>query len=239
MERAFTLGTFTAPPARRTPLVREVVRRLGPESKARILDLGCGSGTDLLAIASALPRVRLTGIDTSVDNVSSARERVEQAGLADRLTFEVGDYLETALGPFELIMSDSVLQNVDATDDALYTKLAGDLAPRGWLIASMPFDCPYNRLLWIMRRVLRRFQGPRTDRLLLRLARLLHPGWDAALLAERVPYMYLLPHRLDGAMLRSGLSSRGFVLLESATLPHTSLGQPRHRLSVFRKREAG
>lgn len=50
----------------------------------RILDLGCGSGGAMEAIARALPRARITGVDVEPRSVDAANARLARAGLSDR-----------------------------------------------------------------------------------------------------------------------------------------------------------
>src|SRR5690606_4724903 len=53
------------------------------ESPSRILEVGCGTGKNLAALAGAFPRARITGLDLSADMLDCARKRI--APLADRI----------------------------------------------------------------------------------------------------------------------------------------------------------
>ena len=80
--------------------------------------------------------------------------------------------------------------------------------------------------------MLRVLRGHATDRMILMTARALHPDQPRATLMERVDYMYLLlRHCEDG--LRAALEQRGLRLDRIEDAPHTSLGQPKHRLAVM------
>lgn len=81
-----------------------VAARLG-EPGARVLDLGCGTGRSTLAIARAHPGVQVLGIDLDEASVVEARTAAADAGLADRVTFEVGDaaHVEVAEGEYVLV----------------------------------------------------------------------------------------------------------------------------------------
>lgn len=237
-EQAFIDGSFTAPPERRERLTAALAAHLPEDSDARILDLGCGNGRQLLDLAAAFPRTTLVGIDTSRANVETARRAIAERGEEARAAVEEGDYLELDLGAFDVILSDSVLQNIPAADERLYGKLAGDIRPGGLLVASLPYGCAFNRALWLARRVLRLVRGAWLDRLVLSAARRMHPTWDEAMLRERVPYMYMVPHRIDDARMVTALAARGLDRIDATPLPHASVAQPRHRLSVFRRRAA-
>ena len=233
-ERAFVAGTFSAPPGRLERLSSALVEHIG--AKARVLDLGCGTGAQLLDLARRLPDAELLGIDMSPANVALAEQRAEEASLGARVRFVSGDYLEYHAGPFDAIVCDSVLQNIEVADDVLYAKLARDLRPGGLLVATLPYACTYNRVLWCLRRVLRRVRGPALERAALLIGGRLHPDWDRAMIAERIPYLFMLPARVDDERLARDLAAKHGLVREAVrSLPHASIAQPKHRLSVFRR----
>jgi SAM-dependent methyltransferase len=53
---------------------------------ARVVDLHCGGGRWLIAMARRFPQARLLGVEFQADSVERARENVAEAGLADRIT---------------------------------------------------------------------------------------------------------------------------------------------------------
>ena len=232
---AFVQGRFTAPRARRERLTAALAAHVAADARVRMLDLGCGSGLQLLDLAAAFPEAELVGVDTSRVNVESARRAIAAHGDAHRITVHEGDYLEFTAEPFDVIVSDSVLQNIPADDDRLYGKLAGDIRYGGLLVASMPYACAFNRALWCARRALGLARGPLVERVALAVAGRLHPEWDRELLRERLPYMYMLPARVDGVRMAAALAARGLERIVVAPVPHASLAQPKHRLSVYRK----
>ncbi|EST30519.1 hypothetical protein N566_21180 [Streptomycetaceae bacterium MP113-05] len=64
----------------------DVLGRLRDDG-AHVVDLGCGQGWSSLAMAEALPRVAVTGVDLDEASVREARAHAQGAGLADRVTF--------------------------------------------------------------------------------------------------------------------------------------------------------
>jgi SAM-dependent methyltransferase len=57
---------------------------------ARVLDVGCGAGTQTLVLAAHTP-ARLTAVDNHASFVEELRRRAEARGLADRIDARVGD----------------------------------------------------------------------------------------------------------------------------------------------------
>ena len=69
---------------------------------ARVADVGCGHGASVVVMAQAYPEARLWGFDFHPPSVETARRRAEEAGVADRATFEVAD-AKGYEGTFDLI----------------------------------------------------------------------------------------------------------------------------------------
>lgn len=235
-EPAFVDGTFTAPDSRRHYLTEKLLSLVQREARFRCLDLGCGTGFQLIDLASHFPHARLVGVDSSETNITAARKQLVSYPGEVRISFVQGDYMELDEGAFDVILADSVLQNVATPDSFLCAKLTQDLRPDGLLIFSMPYSCTYNRGLWLLRRGLRRLRGPAFEQFALNLAVRLHPGWNRRLLEERIPYLFMLPHRVDGELFAHSLGKHAtYERIGAEELPHASPAQPKHRLSVFRK----
>ena len=56
---------------------------------ARVADVGCGYGATTILMAEAYPNSTFVGIDYHDHSIDMARERAEEAGVADRVSFEV------------------------------------------------------------------------------------------------------------------------------------------------------
>lgn len=67
------------------PTMPEVVTRLQHGGSA--LDIGCGTGVVPLLIAKAFPQARVTGVDIDQRSIDTARQRAQESGLNDRVTF--------------------------------------------------------------------------------------------------------------------------------------------------------
>jgi ubiquinone/menaquinone biosynthesis C-methylase UbiE len=62
---------------------------LGDDGEA--VDLGCGPGHLVLEMARQMPGLHVTGIDLSEKMLADARQSVQQAGLAERVDFRLGN----------------------------------------------------------------------------------------------------------------------------------------------------
>ncbi len=52
-------------------------------------DLGCGHGASTLLMADAFPQSRFMGSDYHAGSIEAARERAAEAGVGERVRFEV------------------------------------------------------------------------------------------------------------------------------------------------------
>ena len=77
----------------RDRLIRELALRPGE----RVVEVGCGTARNLIAIARRYPEARLFGLDASQEMLKTAGEAVRRAGLEGRITLAHG-YAE-ALAP--------------------------------------------------------------------------------------------------------------------------------------------
>jgi SAM-dependent methyltransferase len=73
------------------PAVPEIHDRLRATPGARVLDLGCGLGYSSVAMALAYPGIAVRGIDLDEASIAEARRVAAHAGVADRVSFAVGD----------------------------------------------------------------------------------------------------------------------------------------------------
>lgn len=83
-------------PGYRMQLASEWIPKLtGIQAKltagGRVADVGCGHGASTIVMAQAFPKAELWGFDYHEDSIRVARERAAEAGVADRVHFEVAD----------------------------------------------------------------------------------------------------------------------------------------------------
>jgi 2-polyprenyl-3-methyl-5-hydroxy-6-metoxy-1,4-benzoquinol methylase len=80
--------------AYRANLVQQWIPALdGVEAKlkrgARVADVGCGYGISTILMAEAYPESTFVGYDPHVESIEGARERASEAGVDDRVSFEL------------------------------------------------------------------------------------------------------------------------------------------------------
>jgi SAM-dependent methyltransferase len=77
------------------PEMPDVAARLADAgAPARVADLGCGGGWAAIALAAAHPHLRVDGYDADEASIALARRNAADAGVADRVRFEVRDLAE-------------------------------------------------------------------------------------------------------------------------------------------------
>jgi S-adenosylmethionine-diacylgycerolhomoserine-N-methlytransferase len=73
---------------------------LRPEAGASVLEIGCGTGRNLVLAARLHPKTRFFGIDVSTEMLTSAISAISRRGLTDRIRVAHGD--ATAFNPESL-----------------------------------------------------------------------------------------------------------------------------------------
>ena len=73
------------------------------ETGARMADVGCGYGATTILMAEAYPNSTFVGIDYHDHSIDMARERAEEAGVADRVSFEVATADEYNGNDYDLV----------------------------------------------------------------------------------------------------------------------------------------
>jgi len=104
---------------------------------ARIADVGCGHGTSTLLLAQTYPASVVVGFDAHAGSIDVARKRAADAGLADRVRFQVAS-ATTFNGCYDLVCFFDGLH--DMGDPVGACAHARDhLAPGGTLMLIEPF----------------------------------------------------------------------------------------------------
>jgi cyclopropane-fatty-acyl-phospholipid synthase len=99
----------------------------------RVLDIGCGWGGTALYL-NRVADVDVLGITLSEEQLKVARRRAEEAGVADRVKFELIDYRHLD-GSFDRIVSIGMFEHVGAAHyEEFYAKCRELLAPDGVML---------------------------------------------------------------------------------------------------------
>jgi S-adenosylmethionine-diacylgycerolhomoserine-N-methlytransferase len=69
----------------------ELIATLDPPAGGSVLEIGCGTGRNLIKMARTYPAARFYGLDISHEMLVTARAAIARAGLADRITLAQAD----------------------------------------------------------------------------------------------------------------------------------------------------
>jgi S-adenosylmethionine-diacylgycerolhomoserine-N-methlytransferase len=68
-----------------------LIAELGPPEGGAVLEVGCGTGRNLIVAARRWPKARFHGLDISTQMLETAREKIAAAGLSDRIALAQAD----------------------------------------------------------------------------------------------------------------------------------------------------
>jgi SAM-dependent methyltransferase len=100
-ERFFRPGYLANLTSNWIPALAGVREKL--EAGATVADVGCGHGASTQIMANAYPKSRFFGFDNHAASIEAARQEVAEAGLADRVSFEVAGATDFPGSGYELI----------------------------------------------------------------------------------------------------------------------------------------
>lgn len=107
-----------------------------PVTTARVLELGCSDGSNLLPMAAGLPQASFTGCDIAPGAIRAARAAALALGLGNA-AFVEADLAAIDDGPYDFVIAHGVYSWVAGpTRDALFALAARALAPNGILFLS-------------------------------------------------------------------------------------------------------
>jgi release factor glutamine methyltransferase len=150
--REFFLLEFEVTPAVLIPrpetelLVAEALKQLKGRARARVLDIGTGSGCIAIAMAHRLKDAAVTAVDLSAEALEVARRNAVKHGVADRVRFLHGDLL-APIGSEERF--DAIVSNPPYVSEAEYEQLPAHIRsyePRLALEAGPEGYAIYDRL---------------------------------------------------------------------------------------------
>jgi SAM-dependent methyltransferase len=108
------------------------------QAGAKVADIGCGHGASTIIMAKAYPNSQFFGFDYHFDSIATARLRASQAGVADRVRFEVATAKDYPGSDYDLVCFMDCLHDMgDPVGAAKYTKEV--LAENGTVLLVEPF----------------------------------------------------------------------------------------------------
>lgn len=103
----------------------------------KVADIGCGHGSSTIIMARAYPNSRFWGFDNHEKSIETARQRAEDAGVSDRVTFAVANASELPNEQYDLVAFFDCLH--DMGDPVGACKRAAEvLAPNGSALIVEP-----------------------------------------------------------------------------------------------------
>ena len=123
---------------------------------ARVLDVACGGGMWLIAIARRFPATELVGVEFEPDSVARALRHVSEAGLVERITIEPRSIPEMSFqAEFDLVYLQDALHELPDPVASLRAAWAatapgGRLVVLEWCLPDAPGDGEslQTQLLW-------------------------------------------------------------------------------------------
>ena len=83
------------------PALDGVIEKLA--AGAQVADVGCGHGASTIILAQSFPNSRFAGFDYHAASIETARKRATEAGVADRVTFEVASAADYPGSGYDLV----------------------------------------------------------------------------------------------------------------------------------------
>lgn len=118
------------------PAMEGVAARLA--QGAQVADVGCGHGASTIVLAQAYPKSHFVGFDYHADSIAMARQRAQEAGLGDRVTFEVAGAGDFSGRGYDLVCFMDAFHDLgDPLGAAKHTRQA--LASDGAVLLVEPF----------------------------------------------------------------------------------------------------
>jgi len=125
-------------------LIEAALSRIGDRgAPLRLLDLGTGPGTLLLALLSEFPEAVGLGVDASPVALALAGENARALGVADRAAFREGDWAVDVAGDFDLVLCNPPY----IADSEELMRDVADHEPTGALFAGADGLADYRRII--------------------------------------------------------------------------------------------
>lgn len=127
--------------------VDSLARQLELDTAETLLEVGGGWGGLAIALALKHPNLHITSLTVSDEQLKIARQRAEDAGVADRVTFLGKDYRDLEVDkPFDRVVSVEMIEAVDWRDHGVYFDALKDFVdPENGVIVLQSINIPKER----------------------------------------------------------------------------------------------
>lgn len=105
-----------------------------PDGVRSVLDLGAGTGLELIPLFERFPEARVRVVDISIEMLNGLKQR----DFIDRLEIVCGDFFDVDFGDgYDAVISSAALHHFDGPEKArLYAKIFACLKPGGMFVNS-------------------------------------------------------------------------------------------------------
>ncbi len=104
------------------PAIPALDERLRADPPAHVIEIGCGEGVAAITLAQAYPKILVDGVDLDEASIAQARRSAAEAGVADRVTFEMRDVTDSSLtGSYDAAFAFEMVHDLARPVDALAT----------------------------------------------------------------------------------------------------------------------
>jgi SAM-dependent methyltransferase len=135
VERMYKPGYLANLTSAWIPSLEDVEERLRT-SGARIADIGCGYGASTILLATQYPQAEIIGFDNHEASIDAARERAADAGIADRVRFQVASAQDYPGTDYDLVCVLDALHDMGDPIGAA-RHIRGSLAEDGtWMLVE-------------------------------------------------------------------------------------------------------
>lgn len=117
---------------------RAIIRKLPffPDERFRALEVGCGTGYNLVRLARRFPEASFTGLDVSTDMIERAQRQTRPFRERIRLVNQPYRSGDASPEPFDLILFSYSLTMINPQWAALLDQAGRDLRPGGYLAVA-------------------------------------------------------------------------------------------------------
>lgn len=130
-----------------------IISQLDLKASRKILDAGCGDGFYLFLLSNLNPRVKLTGIDSDIKALQSARRNLKNKNV--KLIYGDVTNLPFRESTFDALIASEVLEHVVNDSKVLY-EFMRVLKPQGRVIVSVPnsnYPFFWDPINWLLERL--------------------------------------------------------------------------------------